>query len=224
MKNCLFFMRILIQIMTSQFLSYTKDIISIIAPIAALVIAALGLQTWKRQLYGKSEYNIAKKLLKATYKYREAIQSVRHPSMDYSEIQNPPKDDTQPNNERRTRYYAATKAYDNRWSKITEARIEIDTELLEAEVLLGKKVKEKYSNLFSVGKKLFLNIRHYLNELNPDSRVHFSYDHDIIYSKLVGENKFADDDAYTNELNKSIFEIENELRPHLNKKNRQSII
>ena len=202
----------------SQFFSYTKDIISILAPIVALVIAGLGLQTWKRQLYGKSEYDIARKLLKATYKYREAIQSVRHPFMDYSEIPDPPKDDLRSSDEQRKRYYGTTKAYDNRWSKVVEARIEIDTELLEAEVLWGDGIKKKYTNLFSVGKKLFINLRHYLNNINPDLGTKLKYDVDIIYSKLVGENQFADDDIYTNELTKSVKQIEDALRPHLNRK------
>lgn len=204
--------------MLDQFFFYTKETISILAPIIALIIAGLGLQTWKRQLCGKSEYDVARKLLIATYKYREAIQSVRHPFMDISETPDPPENDPQLSDERRKRYYSITTAYNKRWDKVTEARIEVDTELLEAEVLWGDSIKKIYRNLFSVGKKLFIDLRHYLNNISPDSSVKLNYNNDIIYAKLIGENEFSEDDKFTNDLIKSINNIEKELKTHLNRK------
>ena len=44
--------------------SITKDVFSIIGTIGALVIGSLGLFTWRRQLKGISEYELAKKAKK----------------------------------------------------------------------------------------------------------------------------------------------------------------
>jgi hypothetical protein len=187
-----------------KIIPYIKDAVSIFAPIVGLIIAGFGLKTWKRQLRGKSEYEIAKNLLKSTYKYREAINSVRHPFMDIAEMPEPPKDSPQSNEEKK-RFYGIAKAYENRWNKVVEVRIEIGTELLEAEVLWGNDIKERYKDLFNLEKKLFINLKHYLNNINPDASIKLSCDEDIIYSKSIGDENAGDE--YTNKLNKFINEI-----------------
>jgi len=47
-----------------DFMSVLKDIVIIFAAISGAVVAILGLSTWKRQLKGKVEYDLAKKILK----------------------------------------------------------------------------------------------------------------------------------------------------------------
>lgn len=61
--------------------SITKDIISIIGTIGALVIGSTGLFTWRRQLKGTSEYELARKAILSTYEVQQAIQSVRNPML-----------------------------------------------------------------------------------------------------------------------------------------------
>jgi hypothetical protein len=59
--------------------SITKDVFSIVGTIGALIIGSIGLFTWKRQLRGTSEYELAKKAILNTYEVEQAIQSVRNP-------------------------------------------------------------------------------------------------------------------------------------------------
>lgn len=59
--------------------SITRDVFSIIGTVGAIVIGALGLFTWRRQLRGTSEYELAKKAILKTYEVQQAIQSVRNP-------------------------------------------------------------------------------------------------------------------------------------------------
>src|SRR5690554_6636426 len=61
--------------------SLTKDVVSIVGTIGALGIGVLGLYTWRRQLRGTSEYEIAKKAILGTYEVQQALQSVRNPML-----------------------------------------------------------------------------------------------------------------------------------------------
>ncbi|PTP08327.1 hypothetical protein CWN86_09490 [Vibrio splendidus] len=59
--------------------SITKDIVSILGTLGALVIGYLGLLTWKKQLKGTHYFDLSKRTLILLYKYRAAIKSVRQP-------------------------------------------------------------------------------------------------------------------------------------------------
>ncbi len=59
--------------------SLTKDVFSIVGTIGALVLGAIGLTAWKRQLKGTSEYELARKAILLTYEIQQLIQSVRDP-------------------------------------------------------------------------------------------------------------------------------------------------
>lgn len=59
----------------------TKDVFSIIGTVGALIFAGFGLSTWKRQLRGTSEYELAKKSILLTYEVRQLIQGVRSPML-----------------------------------------------------------------------------------------------------------------------------------------------
>jgi hypothetical protein len=58
-----------------------KDIISILGTIGALPLATIGLTTWRRQLRGTAEYEVAKKVLRLTYEVQDAIRAVRSPML-----------------------------------------------------------------------------------------------------------------------------------------------
>lgn len=61
-----------------NFLGKSSGQIVALAAAFAAVSAYLGIRTWRAELKGKSEYELAKDLLKAVYKVREAFYHVRH--------------------------------------------------------------------------------------------------------------------------------------------------
>lgn len=61
--------------------SLTKDVVSIIGTSSAVILGVIGLTTWKRQLTGTNEYELAKKALLGAYEVEQAIQSVRSPML-----------------------------------------------------------------------------------------------------------------------------------------------
>jgi hypothetical protein len=181
-------------------------------PIAGLVLASIGLSTWKKQLWGKTEYEISKKLLKATYKYREAVSAVRNPFIPIQEMPNPPKDHPASTDDKKKSFYGIAAAYENRWNKVSGVRRELEAILLEAEVIWGVGIKTKLNHLFSVEKKLFLNLRRYLDTINPEIDYKMEFDRKIIYLEMT------EDDEYTKELYQAINEVEKELKQYLNRK------
>jgi hypothetical protein len=49
--------------------------------VGALTLGIIGLSTWRRQLRGTSEYEVAKKALRLTYEVEDAIRAVRSPML-----------------------------------------------------------------------------------------------------------------------------------------------
>jgi hypothetical protein len=67
----------------TAWLPIIKDAVLTGAAIVAGYVGLRGLGTWRRQLKGNTEYELAKSLLKAVYELREAIVSARFPFMIY---------------------------------------------------------------------------------------------------------------------------------------------
>lgn len=63
----------------SSCLSAVKDVVQIVGSLGLLVLGALGLGTWRRQLKGSLDYQLAKDILAATYRAQDAIRIVRSP-------------------------------------------------------------------------------------------------------------------------------------------------
>lgn len=62
----------------------TKDVFSIIGTIGGITLGVIGLTTWKRQLKGTSEYELAKRAIFITYQVRQLIKLVRNPILHLS--------------------------------------------------------------------------------------------------------------------------------------------
>src|SRR3989304_91489 len=74
-------------IQAQPYLTFVKDIVTLISLAVAALVAIKGLQTWRRQLKGTADYDLAKRLLKAAYRLRDALQAVRNPFMSSGEVQ-----------------------------------------------------------------------------------------------------------------------------------------
>lgn len=57
-------------------ISAVTSFLAAVSAIAVAVIAGIGLRTWTKQLKGTAEYELAKRLLQAVYKVRDAMNDV----------------------------------------------------------------------------------------------------------------------------------------------------
>ncbi len=127
----------------SEVLAFVRDLVFAAAALGGLIVAAMGLSTWRKQLKGQHVYDTATRLLRAALKVRGAIEFVRQPFMTGAEQvraleelgQAEPAD-----TDKKTPSRGVAAAYQVRWNRVMDATVELDTAALEAEVLWGSGV------------------------------------------------------------------------------------
>jgi len=150
-----------------QVLGLVKDIVLTGAAAVGIYVAIRGLNTWNRQLKGSAEYELTRRLLRCTYRLREAIKGVRYPVMWANELPSPPEEAGAKMSSEQRRYYGISKAYQRRWDKVYEVRNELQAELLEAEVVWGKGVHDQFKPLYTLQHELFMDVHSYFGGLQP---------------------------------------------------------
>jgi len=146
-------------------LAVARDLIVTGAAAVGAYVAIRGLDAWRSQLRGQSEYALAKRVLTLLQKYRDALRAARHPWMEYTL---PDDDESQDLNREQRQYRGLQKAYEERWDRIAAARAELYPELLEARVLWGDTIDEALRPLFGLELDLLFAIRDHLKVSNPD--------------------------------------------------------
>jgi hypothetical protein len=203
----------------ASWVSLAKDSVTITAAGVGAFVAVRGLSAWRKQLRGKTDYELARRLLKASYKVRDAIRIVRHPAIWSGEAAAAQKevvvdDDDLKGNPNAGRAYAV---YHVRWKKVSEAMVELEAEAFEAEVSWGESAKEKIAGLRKhVGTLRFAVEQHIegMADRSSSNRPKLPDYGDILYDKLDPDNP----DDFARSLNDAIGLIEAYLRPHLGSK------
>ena len=203
-----------------EFVSIAKDTVIITAGVVGAYVALRGLSTWNRQLKGGIEYDLTRRILKCTYRLREAIKGVRKPVMWANEMPVPPEVDASKMSKDQLRHYGLANSYQKRWDKVTEVRTDLQTEMLEAEAIWGRVIYEKFEPIFKLQQELFSSVHAYVSACNPNespqSRAAYEgimrRQRDILYD-LSSETP----DEYTQNITHAIEAIELFLKPHLRK-------
>ena len=201
-----------------EVITLLKDVILAGAGITGAVVALKGLDTWKRQLKGQSEYELSRRILVTLFKYRDAINGVRHPAMWPHEMPTPLEDEAKTMSPDQIRFYGTSKAYQARWDKVQKERTALYADLLEAEAIWGNELKNLFKKVFDLEQELFTCIRHYIELINPDAdedskeaiRKIDEKKRDIMYDDLSEEP-----DEYKQDLISAIEDIEKYLKPKL---------
>ena len=135
--------------MTPEVISAIADSATAIAAACGIGIAFAGLLTWRDQLTGQNEYEVARRLLRVALATRDRIAFVRHPVITGGEVAAAYKEagletpqDGLLNDQR-----ADELVYDRRWKELSKALSDLGAELLEAEVLWGPDVHKPASEL-----------------------------------------------------------------------------
>jgi hypothetical protein len=195
-----------------------KDSILAIAAVIASVIAILGLNTWKRQLYGQSEYELAKRLLKSLYLFREAINNVRHPFMQYSAIPDLPQDKLEQLSREEKEWYAQAQAYEKRWTPVGKARADLDANVLESEVFWDNEIKHSMAKLSLLQAELLVAIEEHIERTNPRKPDKTYWGDNLRNNSAImyGRNDRSKD-PFLDRMLTAIEEIEAILKPYIRK-------
>lgn len=202
----------------AEIVTLLKDLVLAGAAITGAVVAVKGLGTWQRQLKGQSEYELSRRILVTVFKYRDAINGVRHPAMWAYEMPSPPEDEASKMSSEQIRFYGTSKAYQARWDKVQTERTSLYADLLEAEAIWGTELKNLFNGVFDLEHELFTRIRHHVELINPDTseaskKAIMDIDNkarDIMYDNLSEEP-----DEFKQDLIVAIEKIEKYLKPKL---------
>ncbi|MEX0719938.1 MAG: hypothetical protein WD059_04660 [Balneolaceae bacterium] len=192
-----------------------KEIINIVAPILGLVIAAIGVFTWRIQLKGKTEYELSRRLLKAVYELRDAIKVVRNPAIIPEEVVSAFRKKGLSDEEiikKGDIVFSKDVVYEYRWKYITTALSTLEVEELEAEVLWGKEIKEEIHRFKQCTYKLNLNLKRLFRQ--EVGKRNFSKEKLDEIHKVVWDD-FENDTPFDIELSSTLKDIEEFLKPHL---------
>ena len=192
-----------------------NEVLKTLAAILALVIAYSGLSTWARQLRGSDEYNVTRRILRALFAIREGIWHVRssfirHAELDRAGQQANPVGpvEQQPRMEQTL--------YENRWRLVQEPFAELETTLLEAEVLWGQAFSDEFNELRTLVHKLNLNIGYYVSGITSPAAMQGRADRwQEITNIAIESGTRSAPDEFQRQVNQALERLESLLCPRL---------
>jgi hypothetical protein len=175
-----------------------------VATVAGVVIASLGLRTWRAQLEGTAHFDLARRLLLTVYELRDAIDNVRHPFLSSGEAAGGHPD---------TPWQIA--AYENRWAGVRAAMVQLQAATREADVLWQKPVGPIVEHLATQVGDLFdavsalADIERGVSDAVPLTKEQRA----VLYSR-------GPEDGYKTKLQGTVKEFERYVAPHLPQRRR----
>lgn len=199
--------------MDAKTITVIKDILLAIAAITTATVAITGLRNWSKELKGKAYFDLARRLMMATYKVRDQLQYGRNPFTSAGEF---PEDYDPRKRAEDNKQEAEAWAYvfNNRWKPIVDAVQELEVNALEAEALWGREIKNKLFGLRSCTLKLRSSMNSYVSRIA-------SHGGDLTKSSIaINEDvfvKYNGDDELSINISKAVENIEKEVLPHIRK-------
>lgn len=177
-------------------------------------VAVYGVKNWSRKLWGKASFEVARGLMRATYKFRDELGYCRAPLVPPDEF---PKDyplipkDSTPEKEAEARDYI----FKNRWRHVAEAELEFEKQAFESEVLWGSDIKSKTNELRRCARQLFVSMEAMVANEASDNK---NFKSNSKFAKKI-EDDVWDTKEETNKLSQRISNavaaIEAPVRPHI---------
>lgn len=194
-----------------------KDCILAIAATVTSTAAVLGLKRWQAELRGKADFEVARGLIRATYKLRDEIQFCRAPVIRGAEF--PSDYDSIAKNTPQVEAEAWAHVYRNRFKPVWTAVQEFDSQALEAEALWGADTRESANALRACVHKLDVAIETIIEDKLVGGQ-NFKADRDfgVQTRAIAAASVTAKDNALSNEIAKAVGDIETRLRRHLSRR------
>lgn len=177
-------------------------IITTAAAAVGAYVALSGLSAWKKQLKGKTDYELARRYLRSVYKLRDAMRGVRNPFISSDEMFAALKDSGLEESDFENRQKTNRAVYARRWDRVVSATSDLEVELLEAEVSWGKEAVNIQSDLDANKRKLYSSVKMFLEGHYLDDQDEMIYD--------MGEG-----DKFGEKVNAAVLKIEQYLKKFL---------
>ncbi len=196
-------------------------IISAIGTSGGLWIAYQGLHTWKKQLFGNTEYELSRRIIISLLKYKSAIDAFRVPAIYSYEIPELP-DGAKYKNDAYIEHYRMNGIYQARWDKISAAGVDLQANIVEGETIWGEEFTRLFDGLKKLENELFKAVREHIRLLNPEVSEETK---EIIKARSLFQDELRnpisacfdndEDDKFDIDLLKQIKSIKDFLKPKL---------
>lgn len=187
------------------------EVITALATTGAAVAAWEALRTWRKQLQGSRAHEIAWKYLEATLHLRDAINyGVRNPFISISEIQKACEEyygkekDIESSSQRGSERGRMRAVYATRWKEIDQARHELRTAKIQAEIWWGEQILNFDKPLNELIGNLYIQVKRITDPergLVPED--------DILYFTPDRVTEFD------SKLNGAVKKVDEWMRPHI---------
>jgi hypothetical protein len=169
-----------------------KDLALAVAALATAYFAARGLKTWREELRGKADFEVARALARATLKVRDEIASARSP---FTYTTDSPLADPEGKAWERARLFR------ERWAPVEAALREFDASAIESEALWGKEIRERTQALRTCAVTLWVAWDSVIDDARAGGD-HFKSDPD--FGRRTRAQVFASPQATDNQLSNDI--------------------
>ena len=179
-------------------------------------VAVVGLKSWSHELRGRTEFEAARNLMRATYRFRDEIQNSRAPFIAAGEFPSeyPGPQNATSDQEARAWSYV----YKNRWELVREALQELETYVLEGEALWGGEIRIKADELRQCARELQVAMEAIIDD-KAQRGENFRTDRD--FGKTMRSTAHAsrgdDSNAFNKRMMAAVNAIEDIIRPHLHR-------
>jgi hypothetical protein len=195
-----------------------REVVVTLAAGIGAVVAILGLKTWQNQFKGRTEYDLARRLLRAALGVRDRMRSVRNPFMSPEEIQEAMKAAGFTEEQMKQKILtpeANLAVYNARWRPLAEAVSDLHIESLEGEVIWGSAIHQRLRPLLDSVGKLRLALFRYLR-IEAGIRPQPTGDKmDEIDAVVYDASDPGNEDKFTKDVNEAIRMIEEYVKPKL---------
>jgi hypothetical protein len=214
-------------------LSSVADVAAAVATVVGVWVAIDGIQGWKREMHGRADYELAKRILPFVYQMRDGVKVVRRPEIWVAEKTDRPARAIDARVECRT---GRTReelesaedtafAYQKRWESISQPGAELHAALFEAQALWGDLLVGARASLsraineldFALSDHLLAKKnKHHAGTISPERNQQID---SLLYAPL---RPGPGDDPFAEKLDAAVKQFEDALRPKLQRETFQA--
>lgn len=188
-----------------SWVNFLPEFITAISTFVLAVMAIYGVfWEWKKQIKGKTDYEIARRYLRSALKLRDAVKYVRNPFISVGEMIESLKKNGIDSEEYKDNQKTNRAVYSERWKKVLESLADLEAEVLEAEVSWGRSAVIAQDPLNKLIRELSTILRQFLDGYSKEDKE----GNELIYD--IGKN-----DEFNKKVNLAVEEIESFLKPYL---------
>lgn len=184
--------------------------------LVGVAIAYQGLHTWRKQLSGHTNHDLARRLLISIFRRRNAVDMVRRPYLPVEEMRTDDQTEGFEQMDFAQRTESWIRAYQRRWQKVLDLDAEVKALLVEAEALWGSDLTMLLEEVETLERELFVSLRLYLQLQNP----HVDEEFKQIDRKRYNERRHIiseqdESDEYRNDYSTALEPVKKYLREKL---------